>query len=1009
MSKVRVYELARELKIESKVLVSKVKDMGIDVSSHQSTLSADQVVRIKRQLQGGSSDSAKAPRVIRRRRKEVAASPKPESATPKEHEKQEAVASQPESPVKEEEQKPIVQKEHQPQEEKQPEVAVAETAAELVKEVSKEDQTLSHGVTDEKAPAVAKSSDSIETPPSTEQAKPQEAEVKAEAASEPAQTAQKDKPQESEVKAEAVAQSKEKSVSTAKAESKPARSSGGATIVRRATKEEVARVQRDREEKAERRVHKGRGSDQRRGGPHRGSGDRERSPGGVHARPGSDRDRPRDGSFRPPQSGQAQGRGERPSQPNVAISASDFDPGLNPEKQHDRVRDKKKATPSYNEATDDSASVKKAVSKMKRDQFSVRNILSQIDSDDEETPVVAPGRKKTVYTPQASSRKRDIKRRKDLKKTQITTPRAAYRVVKMGNEITVADLAKQLSVKASEVIKKLMGQGIMATINQNIDFDVASIIASEYKFEVKSNIVSLEDILAAKKQAYAQADQVERPPIVTIMGHVDHGKTSILDAIRKAKVAAGEAGGITQHIGAYKVDKDGKEIAFLDTPGHEAFSAMRSRGAQVTDIVVLVVAADDGVMPQTIEAISHAKDAGVPIIVAVNKIDKPNINLDRVYTELTEHGIQSEEWGGDTQFVKVSALQGTGLDDLLEAILLQAEILELHAAIEVPATGVVVEAHLDRGRGPVATMIVRQGTLHVGDFLVVGTKVGRVRAMQDHLGRKLENAGPSTPVEIIGLSEVPMAGDSIDAVESEKQAREVANWREENEQRGTSSKSSAASLDELLSRVKEAEMLEVPVIIKADTQGSVEAVAEAVLKLNTDRVRNKIVHKAVGGINESDISLAETSGSVVLAFNVRAARGLDDEADKRGVPVKYFSVIYEIVDVIRAIMAGKLPPVQKEVVIGHAEVRDTIKVPKVGLVAGTAVTDGKVTRNSSVRLIRDDVVIFSGRVGSLRRFKDDVKEVAQGYECGIGIDGYQDIRIGDILETFVIEEEAPTL
>jgi translation initiation factor IF-2 len=482
-----------------------------------------------------------------------------------------------------------------------------------------------------------------------------------------------------------------------------------------------------------------------------------------------------------------------------------------------------------------------------------------------------------------------------------------------------------------------------------------------------------------------------------------------LDAIRKAKVAAGEAGGITQHIGAYTVDKDGRKIAFLDTPGHEAFSAMRSRGAKVTDIVVLVVAADDGVMPQTIEAISHARDAKVPMIVAINKIDKPSKNLDRVYRELAEHGIQSEEWGGDTQFVKVSALQGIGIEDLLDAIVLQAEVLELKAPVNVAASGVVVEAHLDKGRGPVATMMIQKGIIRVGDYIVAGTTLGRVRAMHDHVGKRLKEAGASTPVEIVGLSEAPMAGDQFDVVEDEKTAKEVAGWRREQEMKKSLGRSSAATLDQLLAKAKVSDMLEVPVIIKADTMGSVEAISEAVLKLNTDRVRNRIVHKAVGGINESDMALAATSNAVIVGFNVRAARGLDDNAEKLGVLIKYFSVIYDIVDVLKSIMAGKLPPIQKEVVQGHAEVRATIKVPKIGIVAGTSVLDGKISRNAQLRLIRNDVVIYAGRVGSLRRFKDDVKEVAQGYECGIGIEGYSDIREGDVIETFIIEEHAPAL
>ncbi|NRA64448.1 MAG: translation initiation factor IF-2 [Pseudobacteriovorax sp.] len=978
MSKVRVYELARELKVESKVLVSKVKEMGIDVSSHQSTLSADQVVQIKRQIQGGSEGTSKSPQVIRRRRPKKVESVA-EEAKVSSDQKASDVSVEPKEERSDAQDRVVLKRESSsaqaPTEAPKEAVpAKKDVASEPVQEVVEQ-------------PAVEATSSTASEEKNTERKT---------ANSESSETSMNVSPESTQdISPPEVEASKEEPLAVAsKVEEKASRPSGGATIVRRATKEEVARVQRDREEKQERRV---RGRDQRRTPPGNRAASERSSSDDRHSSGRSQDSRPPR-----PSSG---GNDFSPTQ----ASAGGFDPGLNIDKRGDgRGRDKKRGpTP---ETSEEAAAAKRAAVKQKRDQFSMRSILNQIDNPDElDVSATQSNRRKTVYTPQASSRKRDIKRRKDLKKTQITTPRASYRVVKMGQEITVSELAKQLSVKGTELIKKLMTQGMMVTINQQIDFDTASLLASDYNYEVKSNLVQLDDILSDKKKAYDSAEQVERPPIVTIMGHVDHGKTSILDAVRKAKVAAGEAGGITQHIGAYTVEKDGKKVAFLDTPGHEAFSSMRSRGAQVTDIVVLVVAADDGVMPQTVEAISHAKDAGVPIIVAINKMDKPNINLDRVYTELTEHGIQSEEWGGETQFVKVSALKGTGLDDLLDSILLQAEVLELQCAVTVPGTGVVVEAHLDKGRGPVATVIIRQGTLKTGDYLVAGTKVGRVRAMHDHLGKKLETAGPSTPVEIIGLSEVPMAGDSVDVVEEEKKARDVADWRKDNIARSASAKSSAASIDELLSRAQEGETWEVPIIIKGDTQGSVEAVAEAVLKLNTDRVKNRIVHKAVGGVNESDITLAETSGGVVLAFNVRAARGLDDMAEKKGVPIKFFSVIYDIVDVLKAIMAGKLPPVQKEVIIGHAEVRDTIKVPKIGMVAGTAVTDGKVTRNSSVRLIRDDVVIFSGRVGSLRRFKDDVKEVAQGYECGIGIDGYNDIRIGDVLETYVIEEEAPTL
>jgi translation initiation factor IF-2 len=615
---------------------------------------------------------------------------------------------------------------------------------------------------------------------------------------------------------------------------------------------------------------------------------------------------------------------------------------------------------------------------------------------------------RTVYTPIASRNKRDLKRRKDLKKTQITTPRAAYRVVEMGESITVGELARQLTVKASEIIKKLMSQGVMATINQAIDHDTATLIAHEYRFEVKSTIQTVEDILGTKVPV-DESMLVGRPPIVTVMGHVDHGKTSILDAIRSANVARGEAGGITQHIGAYTVEHNDHKITFLDTPGHEAFSAMRARGAGVTDIVVLVVAADDGVMPQTIEAISHAKAAGVPIIVAVNKIDKPNLNFDRIYTELNGQGVQAEEWGGEVQFVKCSALQKLGITELLDAILLQAEVLDLKCMAEGCAEGSVIEAHLDKGRGPVATVVVQAGTLKVGDHVVAGVHVGRVRAMSDHKGTLQPSAGPSIPVEIIGLSGVPMAGDKFNAVADEKTAREAADHRLEVLRKAQSQKSSAQRLEDLIAKVKSEEVPEVVFIVKADTQGSAEAIQESILKLSTPKVKNRIVHCAVGGISESDITLASASGAILIGFNVRAARGLDDLASKEGVVIQYFSIIYEIVDSVKSIMVGKLPPVVSEVVLGHAEVRKPISVPKIGTIGGSAVLDGKIIRSAMCRLIRNQIVIFTGKLGSLRRFKDDVKEVAQGYECGIGIDGYNDLREGDVIEAYVLEETAATL
>jgi translation initiation factor IF-2 len=649
------------------------------------------------------------------------------------------------------------------------------------------------------------------------------------------------------------------------------------------------------------------------------------------------------------------------------------------------------------------------VAKQKRANLNLRTLLSQFEESDEVTEEPEEEVQSRVFTPAAQRNRRDFKRRKDLKKTQITTPRAQYRVIEMEGTITVAELGRQLAVKAGDVIKKLMTMGLMVTMNQELDVDTATLIASEYGFELKNKEKTAEEVLSKVVSSAVSGESSERPPIVTIMGHVDHGKTSLLDAIRSAKVAAGEAGGITQHIGAYTVEYNQRKIAFLDTPGHEAFSSMRSRGASLTDIVVLVVAADDGVMPQTVEAINHAKAAGVPIIVAVNKIDKPSTNLDRLYSQLAEHGIQSEEWGGENQFVKTSALQKIGIDDLLEAIVLQAEVLDLKAHHDGPATGAVVEAHLDKGRGPVATIMVQTGTLEVGQYIVAGREFGRVRAMVDHRGEKIAKAGPSTPVEVVGLGGVPGAGDKVNMVADERTAREVVALRDEQERKRHTGKSSAASLADLLAKVQMSDRPELAVIVKADVQGSLEAVCEAVSKLSGDKVRNRIVHKAVGGVSESDLTLGMTTGAVIVGFNVRAARGLDDIAEKNGVVVRYFSIIYELVDAVKAIMAGKLPPIVTENVIGHAEVRQTINVPKIGTIAGSAVLDGKITRQSKLRLIRDSVVIYNGRISSLRRFKDDVREVAQGYECGIGIDGYADIRIGDVIEAYELQETAPTL
>ncbi|HWJ03897.1 MAG TPA: translation initiation factor IF-2, partial [Verrucomicrobiae bacterium] len=568
--------------------------------------------------------------------------------------------------------------------------------------------------------------------------------------------------------------------------------------------------------------------------------------------------------------------------------------------------------------------------------------------------------------------------------------------------ITVQDLSSLMSRKSSEVIKKLMGLGVMATINQEIDGETAVIIGEEFGIQVEVKVERHASVV--EEIVDAPETLLERPPVVTVMGHVDHGKTSLLDAIRATNVTAREAGGITQHIGAYQVEIKGEKITFLDTPGHEAFTAMRARGAQTTDIVILVVAADDGVMPQTVEAINHAKAAGVPIIVAINKIDKENANPDRVKQELTEYALVSEEWGGDTIMVPVSAKAKQNIEQLLEMILLVAEVQELKANPNRKAQGAVVEAQLDKGRGPVATVLVQKGTLEIGDILVAGTAYGKVRAMVDDKGRRIKKAGPSTPVEVLGLSEVPMAGDAFNAVEDDKIAKVVVASRQDDRKAEEAKRNVKVSLEDLFEKIKEGQVKELNVIIKADVQGSIEALRQSLERLSTAEVRVNPIHGGVGAISETDVMLAAASNAIIIGFNVRPDAHSKGTAERQGVDIRLYRVIYDAIEDVKAAMTGLLDPDFKENVLGKAEVRATFKVPKAGTIAGCFVTEGKITRNAEVRVIRDGIVILEGKLDSLKRFKDDVKEVATGYECGISIEKFNDIKEGDIIEAFVMEE-----
>ncbi len=588
---------------------------------------------------------------------------------------------------------------------------------------------------------------------------------------------------------------------------------------------------------------------------------------------------------------------------------------------------------------------------------------------------------------------------------RIARERAAKHItIEVPDEITVGEFALRLKVSAPEVIKKLMSLGVFATINDTIDFDTAVLVADEFHAKVEKEVVVTIEERIIDDSEDDEANLVSRAPVVVVMGHVDHGKTSILDVIRHSNVTEGEAGGITQHIGAYRVTVDGREITFLDTPGHAAFTTMRARGAQVTDIAVLVVAADDGIMPQTVEAINHAKAAGVSIIVAINKMDKEGANPERVKEQLTEYELVPEEWGGDTPCIPVSAHTKQGIEDLLEMILLTADMMELKANPDRAAKGTVIEARLDKGMGPVATVLVQNGTLHAGDTIVAGTTVGRVRSMMDDKGRRVKDAGPSVPVEITGLGDVPVGGDVFNAVSDERLARELVEQRLTEQKEAQFNSQTKVTLDNLFEQMKEGDMKELKIIVKADVQGSVEAVRQSLEKLSNEEVRVHIIHGGVGAINESDVMLANASNAIIVGFNVRPDPVAEENAKRDGVDMRLYRIIYDCIEEIESAMKGMLAPKYREVALGKAECRETYKISNVGMVIGGHVTSGKITRNAQVRVVRDGIIVADDKVASLRRFKDDVREVAEGYDCGITLEKFSDIKQGDVLEAYEMEE-----
>jgi translation initiation factor IF-2 len=615
--------------------------------------------------------------------------------------------------------------------------------------------------------------------------------------------------------------------------------------------------------------------------------------------------------------------------------------------------------------------------------------------------------KDALYDDGRRGRMRGRGKKPKLRKTEITQPKASKRRIKLPEQVTVASLAHKMSVKATEVIRHLLSQGVAASLNEVVEFDTAALAATEFGFEAEPAEQSEKDFLPVTPDT--EDNLVMRPPVVTVMGHVDHGKTSLLDAIRSTHVTDQEAGGITQHIGAHKVKVEKGELVFLDTPGHEAFTAMRARGAQVTDFVVLVVAADDGVMDQTREAINHSRAAEVPLIVAVNKMDKPEADKDRVIRELSEFGLIPESWGGDTLFSYVSAKTGAGVPELLDLILLQAEMMELRANPNKQAIGTIVEARLDKGKGPVATVLIKEGTLKAGDPFVTGIHYGKVRAMLDSDGRSVEVAGPATPVEVQGFSGVPDAGDSFIVVDEERIARQVSIQRQDKIRQLEASTSGPGSLEELLARIQEQEVKELNLIVKGDVQGSVEAVKEALVGIPSSDIKVKVIHSGVGGITESDIMLANASRAIIIGFNVRPTPKASQLAENEKVDIRLYTIIYEAIEDVRKAMEGMLAPIEKETVMGRAEVMQTFSVPKIGLIAGCHVRSGKIERSNLVRLIRDDKVVYSGKISSMKRFKDDIKEAVEGYECGIGLENYRDVKVGDFIEAYIIEKESAKL
>lgn len=963
MAKIRVYELARELKVESKKLVEELNAGGLDIKNYMSTLDEEMASKARKVISGAISEvvveKRVKPRVIRRRKKIVQV----EQKSIEEKVELTAAVETPATDVTPEiiPEPPVVKKAPPP----------------ISKELEKPEklEKVAAVVSDDDAPAPAKII--VDAP------KVPEEDTSAREVQPPAETVETIPPEAPDEPVAEVPDVPEISEASGEKAPVPEPADSEKPPLTKTPSEKKEKAVSDKESTAPEKTAKIKGKKSKKR--------RVEKPAKIISPP-------EEGPLknilaRNAEKKQAQAKASRPKrrapEPVRGVSKQTLPPkiidgmpseGKPVKRKKDWKKDQAVATP------------KRSVAKRKKKEVYERADLYQ-------------DRGKKHKGKRGGKRSRDVPRK--LKQTEITMPKAIKRRIKVQETVTVTDLAKAMGTKATELLKRLMKLGVMANINQLLDFDTASLVADELGFELELDSFKEERFFAEVDDL--PEDLVPRPPVVTIMGHVDHGKTSLLDYIRKSNIIGGESGGITQHIGAYYVKRDSGDIVFLDTPGHEAFTAMRARGAKITDIIILVVAADDGAMPQTKEAINHGRAAGIPIIVAINKMDKANADPDRVKRELAELDLAPEEWGGDTLLGEISAKTGDGIDDLLGLIQLQTEMLELSGNPSREARGSVVEAELDKSRGPVATVLIQNGTLNQGDQFVCGEHFGRVRAMLDSRGRKMKVAGPSVPVVLYGISGVPMAGDEFIVVKDEKVAKQIIEHRKAKSKKHEGTKTGLVSLDDLYERIKDGGVKELNIILKADVQGSAEALSESLIKQSTDAIKLQVIHSATGGITESDVTLAAASDAIILGFNVRANPRVMALAEKEHIDIRFYDVIYNAIKDVRLAMTGLLEPIMKENIIGRAEVREIFRVPKVGAIAGSHVTDGHVERNAKARLLRDEVVVFDGLISSLRRFKEDVKEVQSGYECGIGLDNFGDVKPGDVFEIYQIEAVAAEL